>query len=81
MTRSTCDHRLTALPPSLAYPPCACDEDLAFLGEGLREVAAFHREMCGVLAALLAVADAPDLPAELRPVVHRARALAARARA
>jgi hypothetical protein len=87
MAISACDHletaRQTAPPLSLAYPPCACDEDLAFLGEGLREVGEFYREMRGVLAALLAVADALDLPGELCPVVERdrARGLAAGTRA
>ena len=81
MTTSTCDSRLAVAPLSPVYPPCTCDEDLVFLGEGLREVAGFYREMRGVLADLLAVADTPDLPAELHPVVQRARALAARTRA
>ncbi len=81
MTMNTCDRRPPAALLSLAYPPCTCDEDLVFLGEGLREVAAFHREMRGVLADLLAVADTPDLPAELRPLLQRARALAERTRA
>ena len=81
MTTSTCNSRPTAPPPLLEYPPCACDEDLVFLGEGLREVAEFYHEMRGVLADLLAMADTPDLPAELRTLVQRARGLAARTRA
>ncbi|MBS2966258.1 hypothetical protein KGA66_24650 [Actinocrinis puniceicyclus] len=74
-------------PPDCATGTCALasvgprDEDIAFLAAGLRQVTDLYREAAEVLAALVALADADDLPPSLRPVVERARDLAGPRRA